>query len=254
MSNSSAPEPFSVENFLVKTLAPGLGVIMSEFLAFGPLPAVLECRKVGNMGDVNPLPFALLFGNGMGWVIYGAASKNIFVFSGNIGAVGTSLFYLLTAHTLTSNEKVRIQLEIITLVFVNIWGIVGFIAAMLEDREQSIAIIGIVGNIVVFLLFASPLSTFSKVIKTRNSCSINRPFAVCQVLNCVVWISYGTATKDAYIALPNVFGLILGFAQLFLIFRYPAKSEALSGQIGEAKPRGEYASFDGLTNGNDPQT
>ena len=53
----------------------------------------------------------------MGWVIYGAATKNFFVFAGNIGAVGTSLFYLLTAHTLTSSEKIRTQLEVIAVFF-----------------------------------------------------------------------------------------------------------------------------------------
>ena len=217
---------------------------MSEFLAFGPLPAVLQCRKDKSMGDVNPLPFALLLGNGMGWVIYGAATKNFFVFAGNIGAVGASLFYLLTAHTLTSSEKIRIQLEIIAVFFVLMWGIVGFTAAMMEDHQQSISIIGILGNVVVFFLFASPLSTFSKVIRTKNSSSINRPFAVCQVLNCIVWVAYGTATKDFYLALPNVFGLILGFAQVFLILRYSALPDAV-GSAGEgAKP--EYASFDGL--------
>jgi solute carrier family 50 (sugar transporter) len=247
MSDAARSQPFSIENFLVRTVAPGLGVIMSEFLAFGPLPAVLQCRKAKSMGDVNPLPFALLLGNGIGWVIYGAATKNIFVFAGNIGAVGTSLFYLLTAHTLTSSEKIRTQLEVIAIFFITMWGIVGFVAATMEDQQQSISVIGILGNVVVFLLFASPLSTFSKVIKTKNSSSINRPFAICQILNCIVWVAYGTATMDFYVALPNVFGLILGFAQIFLILRYSATSDA--GMPGDAKP--EYASFDGKNSESD---
>jgi solute carrier family 50 (sugar transporter) len=224
-SDMSSLEPTAgIENFLVRTLAPVLGVIMSEFLAFGPLPAVLQCRKAKSMGEVNPFLFPLLFGNGIGWVIYASATRNLFVFLGNIGAVGLSLFYLLTAHTLAGCDDVRKKLEIMTLFLVSMWGTAGFVAAMLEDKMQAIAMIGILGNIIVFLMFASPLSTFPKVIKKKNSSSINRPFAICQVLNCVVWVAYGTATNDLYVAMPNVAGLILGIVQMVLILRYPAIS------------------------------
>jgi uncharacterized protein with PQ loop repeat len=238
---SSLETSTGIESFLVKILAPVLGVIMSEFLAFGPLPAMLHCRKAKSLGDVNPFLFPLLFGNGIGWVIYGSATRNPFVFLGNIGAVGLSLFYLLTAHTLTGCDSVRKQLEIMTLFLVTMWGTVGFIAAMLEDQVQGVAMIGILGNIIVFLMFASPLSTFPKVIKKKDSSSINRPFAICQVLNCMVWVLYGLATDDIYVTMPNVAGLILGFAQLFLILRYPAISCVVD--VESRAPN--YAAFDG---------
>jgi solute carrier family 50 protein (sugar transporter) len=140
---------------------------------------------------------------------------------------------------------VRTQLEVISLFFVFVWGSVGFVAAILEDKEQGIAIIGILGNIVVFGLFASPLSTFPKIVKRKDSSSINRPFAICQVLNCIVWVSYGLATNDIYLATPNFVGLLLGLAQVSLILLYPPKPVALESPAAtKVLTGGEYSPFD----------
>jgi uncharacterized protein with PQ loop repeat len=159
------------------------------------------------------------------------------------------LFYLLTAHTLAGCDNVRKQLEIMTLFLVTMWGTVGFVAAMLEDKVQGIAIIGILGNVIVFLMFASPLSTFPKVVKKKDSSSINRPFAICQVLNCMVWVSYGLATNDIYVTMPNVAGLILGLAQMFLILRYPA----ISCLVDVESRAPNYAAFDGSSTESEDQ-
>mmetsp|Transcript_54621 Transcript_54621/g.144325 ORF Transcript_54621/g.144325 Transcript_54621/m.144325 type:complete len:229 (+) Transcript_54621:109-795(+) len=212
----------SIGDFFIFTVAPVLAVIFSEFLAFGPLRAILDCRKANSLGEVNPLPFPILFGNGLGWLIYSVATKNIFVFLSNITAPGLSIFYLMTAHTLTTSPKTRLQMEAILIFMICLWGIVGFSAAMMEDRDARSSVIGTLCNSIVLLLFASPLSTLSKVVRTRSSASINRPFAVCQVLNCVVWITYGAGLGDFFIALPSVVGLALGAVQLLLLFKYPA--------------------------------
>jgi solute carrier family 50 protein (sugar transporter) len=115
---------------------------------------------------------------------------------------------------------------------------------MMDNKSFGVHLIGFLGNFVVFLLFASPLLTFSKVISTKDSSSINRPFAFCQVLNCATWCAYGLAISDVYIALPNFVGLLLGIAQVVLILMYRAAPPVEQLLAAAEEPGGLYAKFD----------
>lgn len=225
-------------------IAPILGVFTSEFLALGPLSAVLACRKSKTLGELNPLIFPLLFGNSIGWVIYSSATRNPYIFAGNAGGVVLSLFYLLSAYSLTTCQATKSRLEVITLFLLSLWCTMGFSAAMMQDKQLGISILGVLGNIVVFLLFASPLATFSKVIRSKDSSSINRPFAICQVLNCLVWFAYGMAIADMYVALPNFVGLLLGLVQVLLILIYRGGKQNDSILPAGEDAAGVYAKFE----------
>ena len=212
----------SLNDQLTTLIAPVLGVFTSNLLALGPLSAVLACRESKRLGELNPLMFPLLFGTCIGWVIYSTATLNPYLFAGNVGGVILSFFYLLSVYSLCNCEATKSRLEIISLFLLALWCFVGFSAAMMDNKALGVHIIGLLGNIVVFLLFASPLLTFWKVISTGDSSSINRPFAYCQVLNCSTWVAYGLAISDVYIAVPNFVGVVFGLAQVVLILSYPA--------------------------------
>jgi solute carrier family 50 protein (sugar transporter) len=172
------------EEFFMHFLAPAMGVMTSELLAIGPLLTILNCRKNKHLGDLNPLPFPLLFGNSVGMIIYSVVIQNPFVFAGNIGAVLLSLFYVLTVYDLTECKGVRRRLEIILCLLLSMWLIAGFTVIRLDDQVSRVRTIGILGNVVVFFLFASPLTSCAEVFRTQNSSSINRPFAYFQVHCC----------------------------------------------------------------------
>lgn len=52
-----------------------VGTVLSNCLAFSNLPAILEARRRGSLGDLNPLVFPFLFGNCVSWVMYSVAKK-----------------------------------------------------------------------------------------------------------------------------------------------------------------------------------
>ena len=168
-------------DFFTQFLAPALGVITSELLALGPLASILDCRRVQHLGDLNPLPFPLLYGNSAGMIIYSVVIQNPFMFAGNIGALLLSVFYVFTVYDLAECSSIRRRLDILMCSSTSLWMIAGFIALILDDQRARVRTIGILGNIVVFFLFASPLTTCAQVFRTKNSSSINRPFAYCQV-------------------------------------------------------------------------
>eukprot|EP00961_Rhodomonas_salina_P003747 51732-Rhodomonas_salina.3 len=72
------------EEMVMKDLVPGIGVLTSSGLGFGPLSAVLQCRKTGSLGEVNPDPFPILLGNAVGWVLYAGATRNSYIFAANV--------------------------------------------------------------------------------------------------------------------------------------------------------------------------
>lgn len=147
------------------------------------------------------------------------------MFAGNIAGVIFGLFYVLSAYG-CSQAKIRKRIEIITFPLLTLVCFAGFAVTLLPP-QNGVEILGYLGNGIVFVVFSSPLSTAVKVISTRNSASINRPFGIIQVFNCFIWCTYALFIHDVYLLVPNVFGLALGIAQVFLMILYPAvKSES----------------------------
>ncbi len=72
------------EHLFVTDIAPSLGVLTSSGIGFGPIPAILHCRRTGSLGEVNPDPFPFLLGNAIGWIIYAAATTNYYIFAANV--------------------------------------------------------------------------------------------------------------------------------------------------------------------------
>ena len=245
MADDPAPDWSRIKDFALQTLAPLLGVFTSELLALGPVAAVLESRRQQRLGELNPIPFPLLLGNCVGWVVYSAATRNAYIFASNVGGVLLAVYYLLSACSLTMSARMRTTIEALTVTMLFIWCVLGFVAAMLDDKQLAILIIGVVANVIVFLLFASPLTTFGKVISSKDSSSINRPFAACQIFNCALWLAYGIATQNVYVTLPNFAGLLLGIIQVLLIVIFPALPAEKSRFVEALNPTEEGAGYYG---------
>ena len=66
---AAAAHPFVLQGLGVA------GTVLSNTLAFSNFPAMLEARRTGTLGDMNPLVFPFLCGNGLAWCMYSAAKK-----------------------------------------------------------------------------------------------------------------------------------------------------------------------------------
>ena len=52
-----------------------LGTVLSNCLGFANLPAMLDVRTKGDLGDVNSLVFPFLCANGAAWCMYAVTKK-----------------------------------------------------------------------------------------------------------------------------------------------------------------------------------
>lgn len=54
---------------------PTFGVILGSCMFFAPVPALLSALRRGSLGDLNPLPWAFMLGNTLGWTTYSFLTK-----------------------------------------------------------------------------------------------------------------------------------------------------------------------------------
>lgn len=135
------------------------------------------------------------------------------------------MFYILSSYGL-SVPAVRSKIEMVTLGFMLALVVTCFFSGILYKGNETMPI-GIFANGIVFIVFSSPLSTLTKVVREGNSASINRPFGIIQVLNCITWTAYSMYIHDFYLLVPNIVGLVLGLVQCLLMLIFPIKKSSL---------------------------
>ena len=158
-------------------------------------------------------------------------TENKFLFAGNIISTVLSLFYLMSAIGI-AESRVRTRMEVITLTLATALVVTVFVPWAFAPSHAADAL-GLFANASIIVLFAAPLSTVMKVVADRNSSSINRPFGVMTVVNCIVWSAYSLYIGDIYIGIPNILGLILGVIQCSLMVIFPSKKPTAEAESAE---------------------
>lgn len=202
---------------LISTIvAPALGATLANCLFLAHAPAVIAAVRKGELGDVNPDPFPMILGNNLLFTTLGGIQKDPYIVASVLPGANAAVFYLLAAYSLAPIDvRRRMAFTLAPLLLVGsaliVWSVFG-------DAEQAV---GIVGNVVSFAMFASPLSLFARMIREKTSAYIDRRFMVMQLVNCTCWIAYSLSVQSYYILPPNCAGELFGILQLAMVCRYP---------------------------------
>jgi solute carrier family 50 protein (sugar transporter) len=210
-------------NPLIASLIPRLGVITSTLLYFSPMSAVRAASRDGSLGDLNPIPLALMAVASMCWLVYGLSIRNPFVTLSNLpGAVAaiwyvTAVLPLLKGSQLETMQNTVVALSAITIC---LWT---YLSLSDKPIAQVQSMLGLFASGLFIVLSGSPLSTIKTVLSTRNSGSILSSLTIAQVTNTAIWSAYGLAIKDKFVYGPNLTGLGFGLVQLVLKLAFPSK-------------------------------
>jgi len=124
-----------------------------------------------------------------------------------------------------SHEKVVVGV-------VTIWlAVISLLSFLKPNLEQWKLAIGIIVNINLCFFYGAPLSTIFTVLKTRDSSSIHRWTMMMNTANACFWTAFGFGIMDWIIIVPNGFGAILGFIQMFLRLVVPSRETFPSGEV-----------------------
>lgn len=192
-----------------------------------PLPAVLAREREGSLGDLNPIPTALVVLSTISWMGYALSVQNPYILASNLpGCVAAALALVTLLPLMRGHPSLATFKKTIvggTLCNLCLWSYLIFSGMSPEARSQAL---GRYATALCIVLFASPLSTIQTVLKTRDSSSILATMTIAQCANCALWSVYGLwAAKDVYVYGPNLTGLALGLTQLALKLAFPSKAK-----------------------------
>ena len=212
-----------MSNPLIASLIPRLGVITSTLLYFSPMSAVRVASRDGSLGDLNPIPLALMAVASMCWLVYGLSIRNPFVTLSNLpGAVAAIWYVTAVLPLLKGNQLETMQNTVVALSAITIclWT---YLSLSDKPIAQVQSMLGLFASGLFIVLSGSPLSTIKTVLSTRNSGSILSSLTIAQVTNTALWSAYGLAIKDKFVYGPNLTGLGFGLVQLVLKLAFPSK-------------------------------
>ena len=196
------------------SMTPTIGTITANALYFAPLPSVIRAVRSGDLGDLNPLPWALMAPSNMLWLVYALSIRNPFIVAstmpGAVAAVGYTV-YTLPLMSRDARRQVQATCTGTALGTMALWVWLAFSTAPPLARQ---AVLGNAAVGLCLVLFCSPLSTIATVLAQRDSSSIYLPLALAQVANSGLWTAYGAALRNCFVWAPNLAGLVLGLATL----------------------------------------
>jgi len=208
---------------LTTMVAPVLGAGLANTMFFSGLPEVLEKRREGDLGDFNPLPLPIIFGNTLGWLTYSLLTGDPFVAAANAPGLLLSGWYVMTAVQLAGADMVK-RIERLTLTMGAIHMVAGLVAAfVLPTRSAMVAMYGILCNAILLAYYGAPLSTIATVLQERSAASIYLPTVLVNGANGLFWAMYALAINDRYLLVPNAIGVALASVQTALCVRFRPK-------------------------------
>jgi solute carrier family 50 protein (sugar transporter) len=234
----------SVPEWVLTTLIPSIAIVITTAMWLSPLKAVLAARKSRELGDTNPYPYVATILNCIGYTSYGLMKKDEFLFWSNVTGLVLGLFYLINTMTIIAGktkpyEELSDQyktLEYLLLFAFSFWPIILLISqfgfsGFPDPQEQAMSLVGTISMMFSIAYYAAPCATMLEVIKKRDSASLYAPMITLNLVNSLLWSSYGLALLDPNIAAPNCIGVVLAVLQLTLSVMFKRKEATVIVEI-----------------------
>lgn len=206
-------------------IAPTMGVIMSNLMYGAPIQDLRKALRRGDLGELNPLPWSIMTGNCLGWVVYSYQVHDGYLLASNLPGFVFSLWLNMGAAKLQfvnnqNNKADFTHQEKCMMSLILIWAII-FICIGFVWPDSPSYIVGILVNINLIFFFGAPLQLIGTVIRQNSSACIHIPSMLMNIINTSFWLVYGAAQANFVIVVPNFIGLLLGLAQGALCVLYP---------------------------------
>ncbi|ETM52954.1 hypothetical protein L914_03502 [Phytophthora nicotianae] len=212
-----------------------IGQVMLS-LSLGPDMYKIHRRK--SIGEIPALPLVCTLPNTHLWMLYGYLEGSVFPVGvtqgfGQLASIVFNSVYFRWTPKHRRKELLKayawaLALHCaVTLYFILV--VTGVTGQTNAEASTSLGYFGLVFSVGVF---ASPLGTLKRVIKTKSAVSIPVNMSLMIFVSSVLWVATGLLDSDYFIAGLNAAGVLLGAVQIVLYYIYrPGQGvEALQGQ------------------------
>jgi uncharacterized protein with PQ loop repeat len=175
-----------------------------------PWKTIQEIEKTGDTKGMTPLPFFFMVGANVLWSLYGLLVPDTVVFIVNAGAIPILCRYFLVVF---SNSKEKRVTEIVAYGFTYVILLCYAVTVLMLQMPIDVQVTGILGDVMVCLLYAAPLLNMYTAWKNKSLDPIPLRMGLAALINSSLWCVYGLGSGQMLVALPNFVGIICGSLQ-----------------------------------------
>ncbi|XP_062106832.1 bidirectional sugar transporter SWEET6b-like [Humulus lupulus] len=228
-----------------------IGNVISFGLFISPVPTFYRIIKSKAVEEFKPDPYLATVLNCLLWIFYGMPfihPDSLLVVTINSVGLVLELIYLSIFFVYATNngrKKVVVWLLAETVFF----GAVVAVALMLfHGTKRRSLFVGILCDIFNIIMYSSPLTIMSKVIKTKSVEYMPFYLSLTNFLNGSCWTAYALIKFDIYVLVSNGLGAISGAVQLILYGCYygttPKKGQSIDGTTKPAASEVQLSAAD----------
>ncbi|KAE8971104.1 hypothetical protein PR001_g26995 [Phytophthora rubi] len=202
-------------------------IITTIMMRVSLLPDWNRWRKNRSTGDMSVLPSVLSFTNSYAVLFYAYAIDDyipLFATTALGAVMGIFLGYSFYFWAVDQREVKRV---FVIFFFVSLAITIYAILALCGITDQSRSSVGTsLGFITIgttTLLYASPMATIVRVVRTKTASSMPLTMGVVNVLNSFCWAVYGGLIHNMFLLAPNVVGVSLSAIRMTVTYIYRSK-------------------------------
>ncbi|KAL3664321.1 hypothetical protein V7S43_010646 [Phytophthora oleae] len=184
-------------------------------------------RKNRNTADMSVWPCVMIFANSYGSLYYAYAIENylpLFATSMLGVAVGLFMTYSFYLWTTDRSEVVRIfQIALAVLIVVTTYDFLALCGVTGQSQHSTEITLGFIMIAFTTLMYASPMATIIRVVKTKTATSMPFTMGLVNVLNSFCWGVYGGLIHNNFLLIPNIIGVTLSLIQMLVTYIYRGK-------------------------------
>ncbi|XP_010421173.1 PREDICTED: bidirectional sugar transporter SWEET12-like [Camelina sativa] len=222
-----------------------LGNVISFAVFLSPVPTFYRICKKKTTEGFQSLPYVVALFSATLWLYYATQKKDVFLLV-TINCFGCFIETIYISIFVAFATKKARMLTVKLLLLMNVGGFCA-ILLLCQFLTKGATRAKIIGGICVgfsVCVFAAPLSIIRTVIKTKSVEYMPFSLSLTLTISAVIWLLYGLALKDIYVAFPNVIGFVLGALQmiLYVVYKYcKTPSELVEKELETAKLHDEVS-------------
>ncbi|KAE9352961.1 hypothetical protein PR003_g4124 [Phytophthora rubi] len=181
-------------------------IITTIMMRVSLLPDWNRWRKNRSTGDMSVLPSVLSFTNSYAVLFYAYAIDD----------------YIPLFATTALGARVFVIFFFVSLA-ITIYAILALCGITDQSRSSVGTSLGFITIGTTTLLYASPMATIVRVVRTKTASSMPLTMGVVNVLNSFCWAVYGGLIHNMFLLAPNVVGVSLSAIRMTVTYIYRSK-------------------------------